>query len=262
MRIPMFQVDAFADGLFTGNPAAICPLESWISDATMQSIAMENNLAETAFLVAEGDGYHLRWFTPATEVDLCGHATLASAYVVMNCLGMERNSVSFQTQSGRLTVTREGDLYALDFPSRPPQRCQVHPRLIEALGTVPLEVLAARDYLVVYQDGLQVGIAIVFPRLVMPIGLAEGRQSLQPLVDVLDKPWLVVIHIHSGGDVHGGNQHHALAHTAARHDFLYLRGDVHVLPVLLGVEGQVFGMEFHLTNDLNSQGVKRRTSIA
>ncbi len=153
MRIPMFQVDAFAGRLFSGNPAAICPLENWLPAETMQAIAAENNLAETAFFVPEDTGYRLRWFTPTIEMDLCGHATLASAYVVMNCLdGADARSVAFETASGTLTVTREGDLYSLDFPSRPPERCEVHPRLIEALGTAPVEVLAARDYMVVYRS--------------------------------------------------------------------------------------------------------------
>ena len=153
MRIPMFQVDAFAGRLFSGNPAAICPLENWLPAETMQAIAAENNLAETAFFVPEDTGYRLRWFTPTIEMDLCGHATLASAYVVMNCLdGADVRSVAFETASGTLTVTREGDLYSLDFPSRPPERCEVHPRLIDALGTAPLEILAARDYMVVYRS--------------------------------------------------------------------------------------------------------------
>ena len=156
MRIPLFQVDAFADRLFTGNPAAVCPLESWLPDQTLQSIALENNLAETAFFVPEGSTYRLRWFTPTIEVDLCGHATLASAYVLMNCLGLDCDRVAFQTRSGELTVERRGDMYVLDFPSRPPQRCDVHPRLIEALGTVPVEVLGARDYLVAYQNEEQI----------------------------------------------------------------------------------------------------------
>ncbi|MBS1876301.1 MAG: PhzF family phenazine biosynthesis protein [Acidobacteria bacterium] len=150
MNIPIYQVDAFASALFAGNPAAICPLDQWLPDATMQSIAAENNLAETAFFVAEGDGYRLRWFTPGVEVDLCGHATLASAYVILEKLKPGGERVAFQTRSGELVVERSGELYTLDFPARPPQHCQVHERLIEALGTVPVEIQAARDYLVVY----------------------------------------------------------------------------------------------------------------
>jgi PhzF family phenazine biosynthesis protein len=153
-RIPIFQVDAFTDRLFKGNPAAVCPLEQWLADEQMQAIALENNLSETAFFVqnGDGDGYALRWFTPATEVDLCGHATLAAAFVIMNCLSPGEQRVLFHTRSGQLTVTREGDRYTLDFPARPPQRCQPHPRLIEALGTAPVEILAARDYLAVYRN--------------------------------------------------------------------------------------------------------------
>jgi PhzF family phenazine biosynthesis protein len=150
-RIPMYQVDAFSASVFAGNPAAICPLETWLPDAQMQAIAAENNLAETAFFVRNGAGYKLRWFTPAVEVDLCGHATLASAFIILNDLTPGERSVSFETKSGTLTVTREGDLYSLDFPSRPPEPCSnVYPSLIPALGGKPEAVLAARDYLVVY----------------------------------------------------------------------------------------------------------------
>jgi predicted PhzF superfamily epimerase YddE/YHI9 len=151
LRIPMYQVDAFSGHVFSGNPAAICPLESWLPDAQMQAIAAENNLAETAFFVRNGgSSYKLRWFTPAVEVDLCGHATLASAYVVLNDLTPGERSVSFETKSGTLTVTREGDLYSMDFPSRPPQECDVYPGLVPALGGRPETVLASDDYLVVY----------------------------------------------------------------------------------------------------------------
>lgn len=156
MRIPIYQVDAFSSRLFSGNPAAVCPLETWLPAETMQNIAAENNLAETAFFVPEGEGYRLRWFTPNTEMDLCGHATLASAWVIMNCLSQGVESVSFETLSGELIVNRKDDLYSMDFPARPPEHCQVHPRLLEALGTVPIEVLASRDYMAVYQSEEQV----------------------------------------------------------------------------------------------------------
>src|SRR5438046_5674194 len=124
MRLPLYQIDAFAEGPFTGNPAAVCPLEEWLPDDVMQAIAAENNLSETAFFVPEAGGYRLRWFTPTTEVDLCGHATLASAFVVFRWLSPQRNEVTFQTrQAGPLTVARDGDLLALDFPARPPSPC-------------------------------------------------------------------------------------------------------------------------------------------
>jgi PhzF family phenazine biosynthesis protein len=151
MRIPIYQVDAFADRLFRGNPAAICPLDKWLSDQTLQAIAAENNLAETAFYVPNGKSYHLRWFTPGVEVELCGHATLASAHIIMQIRHETTASrVSFETKSGELIVNREGDLYALDFPSRPPLECPVDPGLNEALGAKPKQVLGARDYLCVF----------------------------------------------------------------------------------------------------------------
>jgi PhzF family phenazine biosynthesis protein len=146
----MYQVDAFTGEVFSGNPAAVCPLEQWLPDGQMQAIAAENNLAETAFFVPNGGGYHLRWFTPAVEVDLCGHATLASAFVIMTKLKPGVGSVQFESQSGPLTVTRDGDLYSLDFPARPPEECEVYPQLIPALGGHPEKVLASNDYLVIY----------------------------------------------------------------------------------------------------------------
>jgi len=153
MRLPIYQVDAFTDRLFGGNPAAVCPLETWLSDATMQAIAAENNLSETAFFVRDGGDYALRWFTPTIEVDLCGHATLASAYVVTRFLEPQRQSVSFQTRkAGTLVVTRRADLLVMDFPARPATPCAAPPDLLAALGGTPREVLRARDYLVVY-DG-------------------------------------------------------------------------------------------------------------
>lgn len=156
MDIPFFQVDAFTRRVFSGNPAAVCPLESWLDDEVLQGIALENNLAETGFFVREGDGFHLRWFTPTTEVDLCGHATLASAYVLMNHLEPGRTEVAFQSRSGELRVTRDGDLYALDFPSRPPKRIPPPPQLLEALAVEPEEVWMARDYLCVYKTEVRV----------------------------------------------------------------------------------------------------------
>ncbi len=151
MQIPLYQVDAFSGKLFHGNPAAICPLEKWLDDQAMQSIAAENNLAETAFYVPNGKGYHLRWFTPAVEVDLCGHATLASAHVIMSIRReTAEKQVRFQSKSGELIVDREGDLYALDFPARPPSECAADPALAAALGATPKQVLGARDYLCVF----------------------------------------------------------------------------------------------------------------
>ena len=126
------------------------PLEYWLPDATLQSIANENNLAETAYFVGRGGRYDLRWFTPAVEVDLCGHATLASAHVLFHQLGALGDTLCFSTKSGELKVKREGDLLAMDFPSRPPVQLKVEADLVEAMGGKPREVLAARDCLVVY----------------------------------------------------------------------------------------------------------------
>lgn len=152
MDIPLFQVDAFSSHVFAGNPAAVCPLARWLDDDTMQSIAAENNLSETAFFVREDGRLHLRWFTPACEVDLCGHATLAAAFVYMNYLEKNTNEVAFQSRSGELRVTREGDLYCLDFPARQPQRVQTPAELIAALGAEPEETWKSRDYMAVYSS--------------------------------------------------------------------------------------------------------------
>lgn len=152
MKIPLYQIDAFANRLFSGNPAAVCPLEAWLPDATLQSIAAENNLAETAFFVGRGGAYQLRWFTPVTEVDLCGHATLASAFVVFGVLEPSLDEVRFETKSGPLSVARDGELLALDFPSRPPVPCAAPSGLIEALQATPRELLKARDHLAVFES--------------------------------------------------------------------------------------------------------------
>jgi PhzF family phenazine biosynthesis protein len=145
MRIPLYQIDAFTSRRFGGNPAAVCPLSEWLSDATMQAIAAENNLAETAFFVAQGDGYLLRWFTPTIEVELCGHATLASGYVVTRILAPERRSVTFDTlRAGPLEVTRDGDILAMDFPAWPPEAKGADPRVLAALGLAPAQSFVAR----------------------------------------------------------------------------------------------------------------------
>ena len=149
---PIYQVDAFASRVFAGNPAAVCPLEEWLDDALMQAIAAENNLSETAFFVRQGERYQLRWFTPLTEVDLCGHATLASAFVIFGDLETERTSVTFATHSGDLIVTRAGELLTMDFPSIATTPCDAPAALLAGLGCEPLEVRQGMDYLVVVQD--------------------------------------------------------------------------------------------------------------
>lgn len=165
-KIPYFEVDAFAGKLFRGNPAGICPLSKWLDDALMQDIAAENNFAETAFFVPRGNDYDLRWFTPAVEIDLCGHATLASAFIVFSVLGARGDTVRFHSRSGPLTVSRSGDVLTLDFPSRPPKPCIVLEALARGLGKKPVEVLKARDYFALFNN-------------------AEDIRSLQPDFAVL-----------------------------------------------------------------------------
>lgn len=151
MKLDIFQVDAFTSKPFGGNPAAVVPLEAWLADELMQSIALENNLSETAFFVRTGDVYALRWFTPTFEIDLCGHATLATAFVIFTILGSEETILTFETKSGLLTVDKNRDRLVLDLPSRPATSCEVPAGLIEAIGKEPKEVLRSRDYLLIYE---------------------------------------------------------------------------------------------------------------
>jgi len=152
-EIPLFQVDAFTTRAFAGNPAAVCPLPAWLPDPVMQAIAGENNLSETAFFVPEGDGFRLRWFTPTHEVDLCGHATLASALVVFDVLEPARERIAFTTRSGLLTVERAGEHLKMDLPSFPPSPLAAPPdALAAALGAVPVATLGARSLVAVFDD--------------------------------------------------------------------------------------------------------------
>jgi len=147
----MYQVDAFAEKVFQGNPAAVIPLEDWLEDELMQRIAMENNLSETAFFVKADSGYHIRWFTPEFEIDLCGHATLASAYIIKNFVEPHLAEINFTTQkAGALRAMAKDGIYTLDFPSRMPQPCKTPGQLFKSLGiTTAVEVLKSRDYFVV-----------------------------------------------------------------------------------------------------------------
>ena len=149
MRLPLYQVDAFARNAFEGNPAAVVPLDEWIDDEIMQSIAQENNLAETAFFVKEGNAFHIRWFTPnKKEVSLCGHATLASAFVLFEVMGYPDDTIHFTCLAGNLKVVREGALITMDFPSQPPEPCETYTLLEKGLGVKPLECLQDEDILV------------------------------------------------------------------------------------------------------------------
>ena len=152
MKLTIYQIDAFAEKPFEGNPAAVIRLEEWLSDETMQAIAEENNLAETAFFVPANNGFHIRWFTPNREVNLCGHATLASAYVLFNILGYKENRVLFESLSGLLSVSKTGELLTLDFPAQPPEPCDMPSVLAEGLGRAPIACLKNDDYLAVFEN--------------------------------------------------------------------------------------------------------------
>ena len=154
MKIPIWQVDAFASAVFAGNPAAVCLLESWLDDRVLQNIAAENNLSETAFLVRNAKCFDLRWFTPTTEVELCGHATLAAAKVLFDRRGWPEPEIRFQTRRrGVLTVARQGGLFVMDFPALPVQPMKTPAGLAAALGAEPRQVLASTDDWLAVMDG-------------------------------------------------------------------------------------------------------------
>jgi len=151
MELELFQVDAFCKDLFSGNPAAVCPLDSWPEDGLLQNIAAENNLAETAYYVPEGDGFRLRWFTPAVEVNLCGHATLATAHVLFEHKGFAKDTIVFYSRSGELRVKRSGDKLVLDFPADVLTAVPVTDEMSRWFGTPPLEVYKGKtDYMLVF----------------------------------------------------------------------------------------------------------------
>jgi len=152
VKLSVYQIDAFAEKPFEGNSAAVIPLDDWLPDSLMQSIAEENNLAETAFFVQNDSGFNIRWFTPTKEVKLCGHATLASAFVLFNFLGYESNSITFNSLSGPLSVTRSGDLLTLDFPTQKPEKCVAPAKLVEGLGLMPIECYMNEDYVAVFDN--------------------------------------------------------------------------------------------------------------
>ncbi len=189
MKLPLYHVDAFTDRVFSGNPAAICPLNEWLDDQTMLAIAAENNLSETAFCVREGEQYGLRWFAPKSEVQLCGHATLATGFVVLHYLQPGTTAVTFQTCSGLLSVKQDGEFLAMDLPLIPARPCSAPPALISGLNPVPRRVLesgksaAERNYFVVYDNEHEVRSArpdLSQLEKLHPAGVcitAPGRQS-------------------------------------------------------------------------------------
>lgn len=163
MQIPIYQVDAFTSRLFSGNPAAVCPLEQWLDDDTLQAIAAETNLSDTAFFIPDGQQYRIRWFTPQAEVDLCGHATLASAYVVFRHLRPEAKSVRFEANACTMQVQRDGEQLTMSLPSRPPQPCEPPVDLLNGLGAPASQILRARGYMAVYAS--QEEVAAIKPDL-------------------------------------------------------------------------------------------------
>jgi PhzF family phenazine biosynthesis protein len=185
MKIKQYQVDAFATRAFEGNPAAVCPLESWLDDGLLQAIAEENNLSETAFFVPSEKGYTLRWFTPVKEMDLCGHATLAAAHVIFETLGYAKPVITFETRSGDLFVERKGQRLEMDFPACPPTPCELPEILTKALGQPPKEVLAADDYVAVFDS--EAAIRAITPN--------------QALLSQLDLRGVIVTAPGSGSDV-------------------------------------------------------------
>jgi PhzF family phenazine biosynthesis protein len=153
MPLSYFQVDAFTNRVFGGNPAGVCPLDAWLPDPMLQAIAAENNLSETAFLVGQAGSFQLRWFTPTVEVDLCGHATLAAAFVIFHEYKFTGERISFQTRIGELGATRDGDRIVLDFPAWPARRCTAVPAMLaDALGWLPRELHKTRDFLAVFSS--------------------------------------------------------------------------------------------------------------
>ena len=165
MELPIYQVDAFTDRVFGGNPAAVMPLPAWLDDATLQAIAMENNLSETAFLVAAEGAYELRWFTPAVEVNLCGHATLAAAHALFEHLDHDGDEVCFQTRSGELRVRRDGPVLTLDFPATPLVATEVDLAVCKALGAIASEAVISPDnpHSVVYVYEFEQDVAALQP---------------------------------------------------------------------------------------------------
>ncbi len=156
MKLPLYQVDAFASQLFTGNPAAVCPLHSWLDDDVMQSIAAENNLSETVFFVPQDGGFHIRWFTPMDEVDLCGHATLAAAFVLFKQLNYSTDEIIFYSRSGELRVSRKDDWLTLDFPLQPPTPCLLPESIQRGMNIQPIDSFEAVDLILLYDNELQI----------------------------------------------------------------------------------------------------------
>ena len=174
MKLPIFQIDAFSDKVFGGNPACVVPLENWLQDEVLLKIAKENAVAETAFFVRKGKNFHLRWFTPDIEMDLCGHATLATAHCILSELKLESEKVIFETLSGELEVSINNGLYLMDLPRRDPISASLPEEIKNALNIQPKKVLKARDYLLVYESQKEIEDIVVKREVFDHINLNPG----------------------------------------------------------------------------------------
>ena len=174
MKLPIFQIDAFSDKVFGGNPACVVPLENWLQDEVLLKIAQENAVAETAFFVRKGKNFHLRWFTPDIEMDLCGHATLATAHCILSELKLESEKVIFETLSGKLEVSLDNGRYLMDLPRRDPISASLPDEIKNALNIQPKKVLKARDYLLVYENQKEIEDIVVNRELFDQININPG----------------------------------------------------------------------------------------
>ena len=174
MKLPIYQIDAFTENIFGGNPACVIPLEKWLEDDLLLKIAQENAVAETAFFIRKENYYHLRWFTPEIEMDLCGHATLATAYVIKNYIDLSSNKIYFKTLSGELNVFVENNLFILDFPSRNPKKTTLPDLLKNSLNISPQEVFKSRDYLLVYKNQKEIENIKINTEIFNKINLSPG----------------------------------------------------------------------------------------
>ena len=174
MKLDLFQIDSFTDTVFKGNPACVVPLDNWLSDDILLNIAKENAVAETAFFIDKGDKFHLRWFTPEIEMDLCGHATLAAAHCLKSILNYKKDEIIFETLSGELIITFENDYYSMDLPSRMPIRSELPKVISQALNIIPKEVFKSRDYLLVYENQDEIKDIVVSKQIFDKINLGRG----------------------------------------------------------------------------------------
>lgn len=174
MELQVFKVDAFTKQIFSGNPAAVCPLRCWLPDNILQQIAMENALPETAFILGSGGNYQIRWFTPEIEMDLCGHATLAAAHVLKNHLSDTAKQLTFSSKSGELTITPDGSIFNLNFPSRPPFPADAPEAILDAFSIAPNRVLKSRDYVLIYDNEAQINNIEVNKQTLDQINLDPG----------------------------------------------------------------------------------------